>query len=136
MSAASRWQGGALNGHQGQDDIHGGMMMNDLNNGNAPAFNNIQKPNNGLPYRLSEHRKNWTIWFGLFCFDGCLLPIILFYALWFGSSLSHWTSMLIHHLLHLVTLFSPHHVFTSESSRRLLVLLQVLSLASIIVLQG
>jgi hypothetical protein len=46
----------------------------------------------GLPYRLGEHRRNWTIWFSFFIFDGCLLPIILFYSLWYGSSLSRWTS--------------------------------------------
>jgi len=90
------------------------MMMNDLNNGNAPAFNNIQKPNNGLPYRLSEHRKNWTIWFGLFCFDGCLLPIILFYALWFGSSLSHWTILA---LITSLSFWTSYHKWFSRGYR-------------------
>lgn len=47
----------------------------------------------GLPYRLAEHKKNWALWFFAFCFDGCVLPAGMFYALWFGSSLSHWSGM-------------------------------------------
>ena len=46
----------------------------------------------GLPYKLAEHRKGWAIWFFCFCFDGCILPLVLFYSLWYGSHLSHWTS--------------------------------------------
>jgi hypothetical protein len=45
----------------------------------------------GLPYRIADHKKNWTIWFLFFCFDGCVLPVGLFYILWFGTSLSHWS---------------------------------------------
>lgn len=47
----------------------------------------------GLPYRLADHRRNWALWFFAFCFDGCVIPVGLFYALWFGSSLSHWSGM-------------------------------------------
>lgn len=43
-----------------------------------------------LPYKIAQHKKNWMIWLGLFNFDGCILPIVLFYSLWFYTGLSHW----------------------------------------------
>lgn len=42
-----------------------------------------------FPYRISSHRKNWALWCFFFIFDGCIFPIILFYALWHHTSLSH-----------------------------------------------
>ncbi|KAH8646262.1 hypothetical protein BX600DRAFT_158333 [Xylariales sp. PMI_506] len=49
----------------------------------------------GLPYKIAQHKKGWIIW--LFCFnlDGCILPILLFYSLWFGTALSHWSDFAV-----------------------------------------
>jgi hypothetical protein len=65
------------------------QMENGIDLGaSGAATNSIPR----LPYKLGQHRKNWAMWFLCFCFDGCVLPIALFYSLWFGSSLTHWNS--------------------------------------------
>lgn len=46
---------------------------------------------NGLPYRISDHKGHWAMWFAAFLFDGAVLPVVLFYGLWYGSSCSKWT---------------------------------------------
>ena len=45
----------------------------------------------GLPYRVSDHRGHWALWLACFVFDGAVLPVVLFYALWYGSNCSSWT---------------------------------------------
>ena len=67
-----------------------------------------------LPYRLSSHRRNWAIWFGLFVFDGSILPIILFYSLWYGSSLSRWT---IFALITSLSFWTSYHKWFSRGWR-------------------
>ncbi|KIX94890.1 uncharacterized protein Z520_09580 [Fonsecaea multimorphosa CBS 102226] len=71
----------------------------------------------GLPYRLSEHRKNWATWFAFFCFDGCVLPIILFYSLWYGSTLTHWT---IFTLITSLSFWTSYHKWFSRGYRLLI----------------
>ncbi|EXJ66276.1 uncharacterized protein A1O5_10428 [Cladophialophora psammophila CBS 110553] len=72
---------GTLRGWPGPSVGEGVGGVIDLADGGAAAS---LPSKTGLPYRLSDHRKNWAIWFACFCFDGCVLPIILFYALWFS----------------------------------------------------
>lgn len=45
----------------------------------------------GLPYKLRNHKGHWALWFAAFLFDGAVLPVVLFYGLWYGSSVSKWT---------------------------------------------
>jgi hypothetical protein len=75
--------------------------MNNTNNHGADSTANAMDlptvepkstTSGGLPYKLTEHKRNWTIWFAFFIFDGCILPNVLFYALWYGSNLKHWIS--------------------------------------------
>ena len=40
-----------------------------------------------LPYSLHEHKKNICLVWSLFALDSAILPIVLFYVLWFASSL-------------------------------------------------
>ena len=40
-----------------------------------------------LPYSLHDHKKNICLVWSLFALDSAILPIALFYILWFASSL-------------------------------------------------
>lgn len=53
----------------------------------------IEYPPNppGLPsldYSLKQRRRAISVSCAIVIFDFCLLPVVLFYALWFGTSLS------------------------------------------------
>ncbi|KAI1618516.1 hypothetical protein EDD37DRAFT_606445 [Exophiala viscosa] len=80
----------------------------DLSSGNATSSGT------GLPYRVTDHRRKWAIWFACFCFDGCVLPIILFYSLWFGSKLTHWTILAI---LTSLSFWASYHKWFSRGYR-------------------
>lgn len=66
----------------------------DLHPGNSAETSGtlaVADPTNGLPYRVSDHKKHWAWWLSAFVFDGAVIPVVLFYALWYGSSCSSWT---------------------------------------------
>jgi len=43
-----------------------------------------------LPYNLRDRKKWICIIWTIVCLNSCLFPIILFYALWYGTDLKHW----------------------------------------------
>ncbi|KAI0549338.1 hypothetical protein F4679DRAFT_547587 [Xylaria curta] len=60
----------------------------------------------GLPrleYNLMDHKKKLFIVSGLLIFEGSVLPLVLFYPLWFATSLRHGIRKLIprHHILNI-----------------------------------
>lgn len=71
----------------------------------------------GLPYKIANHKRNWAIWFSFFLFDGCILPIILFYSLWYGSHLSKWT---IFALITSLSFWTSYHKWFSRGWRLLI----------------
>ena len=46
-----------------------------------------------LPYNLRDKKRSIAIIWAVIIFDSCILVTILFYALWFGTSLDHYISM-------------------------------------------
>lgn len=48
-----------------------------------------------LPYRIADHKSHWATWFFFFVFDGTVIPVVLFYALWYGSSISKWAVLAV-----------------------------------------
>ncbi|KAK4944043.1 hypothetical protein LTR10_016564 [Elasticomyces elasticus] len=85
-----------------------------VENGIDLSGSNATPSGTGLPYRVTGHRRGWAIWFAFFCFDGCVLPIILFYGLWYGSKLSHWTILAI---LTSLSFWTSYHKWFSRGYR-------------------
>lgn len=60
----------------------------------SESRNNLLDGSPPLNYSLHTRTKAIAITWTIISFDSCLLPIILFYSLWFGTTLSHSTGTL------------------------------------------
>lgn len=66
-----------------------------------------------LPYSLYPRKKAIAITWSIICFDSCLLPIIMFYSLWF-TNLSHTTGT--NHALYNGKVSDDHFLLSVEYS--------------------